>query len=124
MATVEQLEKENKELKSKVEKLEKENAMYKVHGGVGLYYELNRIVNDTVEYTRGLSIKTLLVGDGDSDGKSKGDKTFERTQALIKAAKEHIIDLAEIKDKLKLTGNKEKDTGIVPFIELVAEPRT
>jgi hypothetical protein len=108
--TTEELEKEIKELKD-------ENAAYKVNGAVGLYYELNRLVNETIKYTRNTSISSLL-----TEGE-KGDKKFERTMALIKNAKEHVIDLEEIKTKLRLTGNEDKDKEKVPFIETVASKR-
>lgn len=101
----------------KIKKLEEEIASYRVNGAVGLYYELNRLVNDTIKYTRSKSVSSLL-----SEGE-KGDKTFERTMALIKNAKEHVLDMEEIKNKLNLTGNEEKDKEKVPFIETVATKR-
>lgn len=101
----------------KIKKLEEELASYKVNGAVGLYYELNRLVNETIKYTRGTSISSLL-----TDGE-KGDKKFERTMALIKNAKEHVLDLEEIKNKLGLTGNEVKDKEKIPFIESVATRR-
>ncbi len=110
MAEIDDLRKEN-------EKLKEENATYKVNGAVGLYYELNRLVNETVKYTRGTSISSLL-----TEGE-KGDKKFERTMALIKSAKEHVIDLEEIKNKLGLTGDEKKDKEKIPFIETVATKR-
>lgn len=101
----------------KIKQLEEEIAAYKVNGAVGLYYELNRLVNETVKYTRNTSISSLL-----TEGE-KGDKKFERTMALIKNAKEHVLDLEEIKNKLGLTGNEAKDKEKVPFIETVATKR-
>ena len=101
----------------KIKKLEAEVAAYKVNGAVGLYYELNRLVNETINYTRNTSISSLL-----TDGE-KGDKKFERTMALIKNAKEHVIDLEEIKNKLGLSGNESKDKEKIPFIETVATKR-
>ena len=110
MAEVDDLKKENQQLRE-------ENNSYKVNGAVGLYYELNRLVNETVKYTRTNSISSLL-----TEGE-KGDKKFERTMALIKNAKEHVLDLEEIRTKLKLSGNESKDKDSVPFIETVAETR-
>ena len=110
MAEIDDLRKEN-------EKLKQENASYKVNGAVGLYYELNRLVNDTIAYTRSRSVSSLL-----SEGE-KGDKTFERTMALIKNAKEHVLDMEDIKNKLGLSGNETKDKEKVPFIETVATKR-
>ncbi len=105
------------ELKKEIERLKTEIASYKVNGAVGLYYELNRLVNETINYTRNTSISSLL-----TDGE-KGDKKFERTMALIKNAKEHVIDLEDIKTKLNLSGNEQKDKERVPFIESVATKR-
>ncbi len=104
-------------IEEKCERLEKENLSYKVNGAVGLYYELNRLVNETISYTRSTTISSLL-----TEGE-KGDKKFERTMALIKNAKEHVLDLEEIKNKLGLTGNQKKDMEGVPFIETVATKR-
>lgn len=112
---IEQLKKEN-------EKLKQENASYKVNGAVGLYYELNRLVNETINYTRGMSIKSML-GTSDGGGSDAKDKTFERTMVLIKNAKEHVLDMEEIKNKLGLSGNESKDKEKVPFIETVATKR-
>lgn len=108
--TIQELEKEN-------EALREENSLYKSNGVLGLYYELNRLVNETVRYSRGISIQSML------SETEKGDKTFERTQALIKNAKEHVIDLEEIRVKFNLTGNEQKDKERVPFIESVATKR-
>lgn len=101
----------------KIKRLEDEIASYRVNGAVGLYYELNRLINETIKYSRGKSISSLL-----SEGE-KGDKTFERTMALIKNAKEHVLDMEDIKNKLGLTGNQTKDQEKVPFIETVATKR-
>lgn len=105
------------EKEKRIKELEEEVASYRVNGAVGLYYELNRLVNETINYTRNTSISSLL-----TDGE-KGDKKFERTMALIKNAKEHVLDLEEIRTKLKLSGNETKDKDNVPFIETVAETR-
>jgi len=104
-------------VEEKIIRLEEENASFKVNGAVGLYYELNRLVNETIKYTRSKSISSLL-----SEGE-KGDKTFERTMTLIKNAKEHVLDMEDIKTKLRLSGNEAKDKDNVPFIETVAETR-
>lgn len=101
----------------KIKRLEEENDMLKSNGAVGLYYELNRLVNETVKYSRSKSISSLL-----TEGE-KGDKTFERTMVLIKNAKEHVLDMEDIKTKLNLTGNESKDKEKVPFIESVATKR-
>ena len=104
-------------LEEKVKRLEDEMASYRVNGAVGLYYELNRLINETIKYSRSKSISSLL-----SEGE-KGDKTFERTMALIKNAKEHVLDMEDIKSKLGLSGDEKKDKEKVPFIETVATKR-
>ena len=43
--------------------------------------------------------------------------------ALIKNAKEHVLDMEDIKNKLGLSGNETKDKEKVPFIETVATKR-
>lgn len=110
MAEIDDLKKEN-------EKLKMEIASYKINGAVGLYYELNRLVNETIKYTRTTSISSLL-----TEGE-KGDKKFERTMVLIKNAKEHVLDLEDIKVKLGLSGDENKDKELVPFIETIARDR-
>ena len=104
-------------LLEKIDKLERENKLFKQNGPVGLYYELNRIVNETVGLSREKTLKAMLTLD------PKEDKSFERVLALIKNAKEHVIDMQEIKEKCGLTGDKSKDEKSVPFIEQVANKR-
>jgi hypothetical protein len=104
-------------LQKRLLEAEDELSLYKKNGAVGLYYELNRFVNGTVSLMRTQSLAGLITGD------DKDPKKFERMMALIKNAKEHIIDMEEIKTKLRLTGNEEKDKSNVPFIETIAEPR-
>ena len=112
-----QMENEIEKLKIQNEELKSQLVSLRANGAVGLYYELNRLVNETINYTRNTTIQSLL-----SDGE-KGDKRFERTMALIKNAKEHVVDLEDLKIKLKLTGDEEKDKITIPFIETVAETR-
>lgn len=105
-------------LQKRLKDAEDELALYKKNGAVGLYYELNRFVNGTVAIMRKHGLEGLIMGD------DKEPKKFERMMALIKNAKEHIIDMEEIKTKLRLTGDEDKDGKNVPFIETIAETRT
>lgn len=101
----------------RIKQLEAEIASYKLNGAIGLYYELNRFVNDTVSLMREMGVKTLFA-------KDEGDpKKFERMMLLIKNAKEHIVDMEEIKTKLGLTGDAEKDRIRKPFIDRIADKR-
>jgi hypothetical protein len=101
----------------KIKELQSELAQYKLNGAIGLYYELNRFVNDTVSILREKGVKSLFAKDDDDP------KKFERMMALIKNAKEHIVDMEEIKAKLGLTGDEEKDRVRKPFIDRIAEKR-
>lgn len=105
-------------LQKRLKDAEDELILYRKNGAVGLYYELNRFVNGTVALMRKQSLEGLITGD------DKDPKKFERMMALIKNAKEHIIDMEEIKTKLRLTGNEEKDSKNIPFIETIAETRS
>lgn len=101
----------------RIKEIEAELAQYKLNGAIGLYYELNRLINETLDLSKSTSLKSLV-----SDGE-KGDKKFERMQALIKNAKEHAIDMEEIKTKLGLIGDADKDRTRKPFIDRIAEKR-
>lgn len=105
-------------VEEKIKKLEAELSLYKQNGAVGLYYELNRFINGTVNIMRNQSLEGLLTLSKDED-----PKKFERMMALIKNAKEHTNDMAEMKDKLLLSGDEKKDKEKVPFIETVATKR-
>ena len=102
----------------RIKELEDELAQYKPNGSVALYYELNRFVNNTVTIMREQGLKSLL-----SVAKDDDPKKFERMMALIKNAKEHVSDMADIKSKLKLSGDQSKDVEDMPFIESIAETR-
>jgi len=102
----------------RIKQLEDELSLYKPNGAVGLYYELNRFVNGTVNIMRNQSLEGLLTISKDED-----PKKFERMMALIKNAKEHTSDMAEMKEKLNLSGDEKKDKEKVPFIETVATKR-
>lgn len=110
-----QSEKMNPE--ERIKELEAELASYKLNGAIGLYYELNRLVNQAVLFSRGKTIQSLIAGD------EKADKTFERFLALIKSAKDNVIDMEEIKAKLNLTGDEDKDRIRKPFIDRIADKR-
>ncbi len=102
----------------RIKELEEELASYKLNGAQGLYYELNRFVNNTVSFMRETGVKSLL-----TVGKDEDPKKFERVMALIKNAKEHIVDMEEIKSKLGLSGNEEEDRKKKPFIDRLADKR-
>ena len=102
----------------RIKELESELALYKPNGSVALYYELNRFVNGTVSIMRSQTLESLL-----KPGKDDDAKKFEKMMALIKNAKEHVADMADIKSKLRLSGDQKKDEEDMPFIESIAETR-
>lgn len=105
------------DLKKEVKKLNEELDLYKPNGSVALYYELNRFINSTVAIMREQGLKSLLIDN------EKDPKRFERMMVLIKNAKEHAVDMSDIKVKLKLSGDENKDKEDIPFVETVAETR-
>lgn len=87
-----------------IQDYERKLAAYELSGAVGFYYELNRLLNTTVEYMRKNNIKELIDGE-------KGDKSFERLMALVKEGKANIDALEELKTSLRLSGNESADTA-------------
>lgn len=87
-----------------IQDYENKLAMYEKYGPVGFWYELNRLLNTTVEYMRKTNIKELIDGE-------KGDKSFERLMALVKEGKSNIDALEELKVTLRLSGKEEADTA-------------
>jgi len=87
-----------------IEELQKKLGHYQKSGAVGFYYELQRLMNTTVEYMRTSNIKELIDGD-------KGDKSFERLMALVKEGKANVDALEELRLALKLTGKEDVDVA-------------
>jgi hypothetical protein len=100
----------------KILALEKELALYKRNGAIGMYYELNRLVNETVDQVRNMKIN-------DNPVDTATEKKNDRISALVKTAKEHIKWMNEIKTELKLTGDEKTDKEEVPFAESFATSR-
>lgn len=105
-------------IKEELEEINKELAQYKSNGAVGLYYELNRFINETVSLMRQTKLSSLLTVQKDED-----PKKFERMMALIKNAKEHVSDMKEMKSVLGITGNEEDDKKNKPFVDGIAKTR-
>ena len=119
----EQIKQENEDLKAQVQRLKEENEGYKTtiyryrtHGAVGFVYEMNRFVNEATSYLRNVRVADLL-------NDEEKNKKLERTLSLIKSVKENVVDLDEITQKLKLTGDQKKDEEKALPIELAAQER-
>lgn len=108
---------EIKDLQNQVSVLEQRLAKYEKHGGVRLYYSLNRKLNEIADVLNSVNIKDEL----NADGK---DKTFERLRALWTDAEKIVTATQSIATMLKLSNDEEKDNDKkIPFIETVAETR-
>lgn len=101
-----------------IDELKKELELYKVKGVIGYYYQLNKWINGTVELMRDSGVKSLLAIEKDGDAKK-----FEKMMALIKNTKEWIDTMEDIKQRLGVTGDEEKDKLRKPFIDRIADQR-
>lgn len=104
MESIDELKKKIAAKDRLIEDYEQKLAAYELYGPVGFWYELNRLLNTTVEYMRKNNIKELIDGE-------KGDKSFERLMALVKEGKANIDALEELKTTLRLSGNERIDTA-------------
>lgn len=103
--------------KKKVTVLEQRLAKYETHGGVRLYYSLNRKLNEIASVLNSVDLKNEL----NADGK---DKTFDRLRALWTDAEKIVTATQSIATMLNLTNEEDKDMNKkIPFIETVAETR-
>jgi len=117
MAENDDLKKQLDGEKKKVAVLEQKLSKYENHGGVRLYYSLNRKLNEIADVLNSVTIKEEL----NADGK---DKTFERLRALWTDAEKIVTATQSIATMLKLTFDEDKDLSKkIPFIETVAETR-
>lgn len=105
--------------KQQVRVLEQRLQKYEYHGGVRLYYSLNRKLNEIAEVLNEKALKDVL----NEDGK---DKTFERMRALWTDAEKIVSAVQSIGAMLNLKGdNEEIDIKKkVPFVETIAETRS
>ena|ERR1700740_807697 len=103
--------------KKKVSVLEQRLAKYEKHGGVAIYYSINRKLNEFAEVLNSVSLKDEIDGDGK-------DKKFERIRAIWSDAEKLVISAQSIATMLNLTNHEEIDMNKkIPFIETVAETR-
>lgn len=104
-------------LKKQVSVLEQKLGKYEKHGGVRIYYSLNRKQNEIANALNSVDIEDLLDGDGK-------DKKFERIQTLLANAEKIITATQSIATMLNLTNQEERDMAKkIPFIETLAETR-
>lgn len=105
------------DLKKQIHVLEQRLQKYENHGGVRLYYSLNRKLNEIAEVLNANTIKDILTEDGK-------DKTFERIRALWQDAEKIVSATQSIATMLNLKNDEEADfRKKVPFIETIAQSR-
>lgn len=105
------------ELKKQVNVLEQRLALYEKDAIVRGYYILNKIVNQQVDVLSKFSLSEEITKN------PKDDKYYDRTKGLWEGLKGMILDLNGLKSELRLSGDENKDSRNVPFIETVATKR-
>lgn len=104
--------------KQQVKVLEQQLQRYETHGGVRLYYALNRKLNEIAGVLNSNKIEDVLEGD------SK-EKKFERLRALWTDAEKIVSAVQSIGAMLNLKDDSEEANlrKKVPFVETIAKTR-
>lgn len=93
--------------------IEKELELYRQDGIVGLYYSLNKKLN---ELSRAIDTSTI-------DFSSRDDKSFERLMKAMVESKLIAENMKWLRTEFALTGDEEKDKNTTrrPLIEELAK---
>jgi hypothetical protein len=94
---------ENKKLIERVQELEKQLGYFQKDASLRGFYALNRIVNMQIDYLNDFNLKTLI------GQYSKEDKEYERAEKIWSGLDKLIISLNDLKEKLSVVGDSEKD---------------
>jgi hypothetical protein len=106
------------QLKKQIDVLEKKLALYENHGGVRLYYALNKKQNEMADMLNATNLKILPLDD-------PKDKTFERIRFIINDSSGLAAAIKSLGESVGITGDEEKDKRRkVPFMETIADKRT
>lgn len=111
------IEKQLEQEKKKVSELEHRLSLYENDSVFKGYYALNKIVNQQIKRLNAFDLDTEI------SQNPKDDKVYDRTKAIWEGLKGMISDLNALKSELKISGNEDKDSKKVPFIETVATTR-
>ncbi|MES2382391.1 MAG: hypothetical protein V4538_15195 [Bacteroidota bacterium] len=110
MAELEELKKENEELKKQLSEMSGSIE-------VSAFYSLRRILS--------LQAKRLDKFDLDKEigSNSKEDKVYDRTLDIVVKMPKMISELNSLKSELKLTGNEDEDKKNKAFVDNIAQSR-
>lgn len=117
MAEIDDLKRENRELKQKVSVLEQKLALYQKDATIRGYYVQNKIANQQIDILDSFDLADEIKKN------PKDDKYFDRAKGLWESMPDMISGLNKLKMELRVTGNEDKDKRNVPLVERLAETR-
>lgn len=104
--------------KKQVAVLEQQLALYEKHGGVKLYYSLNRKMNEMADILNKTKLDTLNLED-------PKDKTFERLKVLWNDSSSLATAVKALGESAGITGDEKEDSKKkVSFIDTIADKRS
>lgn len=110
MAEIDDLKKENEQLKEKIASME-DNP--EVHA----FYALRKMLTQQTKRLNKFDLeKEISVN-------AKEDKMYERTMDIVVKMPKMISELTALKTELKITGNEEDDKRNKPFVDGIAKSR-
>lgn len=115
---VEDLERENKDLKNQVSVLEQKLSLYQRDATIRGYYVQNKIANQQIDILENFKLADEIKTN------PKDDKYYDRAKSLWEGMPDMIAGLNKLKTELKITGNEDRDRKNVPLVERLAETRS
>lgn len=110
---------EVKELKQKVDVLEKRLALYERNGSKGLFFALNKKANEIQKILNDSDLKSVF-SDFDT-----APKKFDRLKDLFMDAPKFIQSIETLRKDLGITGTEEQEMqGKYNFVESIAQTRS
>jgi hypothetical protein len=115
--TIEDLRKQNADLKRRNEKLEKENRWLRVDSTKRAFYSLNRVLNQQVDLLNDFEISENI------QGKKAENAAFERMQSIWKGLADMQADLSRMRTDMKIDGEDVNDEEVLLPIspEMIAD---
>lgn len=110
MAEIEDLKKENKELKDRLHEINS-------NPEISAFYALRKMLSQQTKRLNKFDLEREI------SQKSKEDKVYERTMDIVIKMPKMISELNALRSEMKLSGDERKDTEDMPFIESIAETR-
>jgi chromosome condensin MukBEF ATPase and DNA-binding subunit MukB len=99
--TIDELRRENAELKRKNEKIEKENRWLRIDSSKRSFYALNRVINQQVDLLNDFEISDSI------EGKKSENAKFERMQSLWKEMPKLVTELNDLRDRMKIDPDQD-----------------